>query len=964
MAELEDGPSDSPRPLPELIGGRYRIVSRLGVGGMGVVYKATDIQLKRSVAIKALEERRLHIPGAATRLKNEALAAASLDHPYICKVYELLETSTDTFIVMEYIEGETLTSILKRGVLPLLQTLQLAREIAEGLANAHARGLVHRDVKPSNVMVTTHGHVKLLDFGVAGVDVESTSKDETRTLTPQLTVHAGTPQYMAPEQAAGQPITTRADLFSLGVVLYECLTGHLPFSGSTTFDYVRHVMQSPPKRLDKVAPETPADLVDLVDRLLEKTPADRPESADDVVKQLRQLEDAFTAPTRDIRTARQARAGRRWKLVAGAAILIATIALSWRFIWPRTESADVPRQLRPFVTTSAAESGSRISPDGQWVSFISTAGGASRIMVQRIDGGEPRPLTLTPGRPVSQAWSPDSNQIAGVLSLDGGHVLQLYPAFFGGVPTQSISLGEGLTTVELVRWIGRDIYLRVQGRQSAIFVRRISLDAPSAGTPVSDAWSIDGTIRGVDIRPDGLAVVVAVAKDSLEHLWTLNLDGSSRRQLTNDAFFDRYPRWIGNSTRVMFQSNRGGQVDLWQIDVESKAMSPLTSSEGEEIPESSSADGQNLSFQQLTRDANLWTFGTTSSQITQDSLSDYTPVLSADGKALAFQRSQPTPSRGYTILDAKVFYAPFEGKPVLEPSAIADGFAPDLSHDGQWLAYLQMGDRPTRMKLSVRDMRGGATIPITSFAGLPSLALAPIEWSARTTAWSHTENNLYFVELSGEPESYSIRRYRAGEASAGPPVAKGLAPGAYIRDPWISPETGRLAYISSAKDVGAAVHELDPQSGAVRDIVRFAPKELNAGLALRGWLDRSLILVRSLAFYEDRSSDVEILVLDGSGNMRTVGRVPTVFGPTIRLNPSNRSVYMTRTESGTHNVFILSVDTGALTAVTQNALPGVTFSGFRPLGAQGVLGVREERRDDIWLIQQTVTPRTGNPAGR
>jgi serine/threonine-protein kinase len=231
-----------------------------------VVYKAIDLQLHRSVAVKALEERRLHQPGAALRLRTEALAAASLDHPYICKVYELVETATDTFIVMEFVEGETLSSMLKRGAMPLMQTLQLGREIAEGLANAHARGLVHRDVKPSNVMVTPHGHVKLLDFGVAGADVESTPKDATRTLAPQLTAHAGTPQYMAPEQAAGQPVTTRADLFSLGVVLYECLTGRLPFSGTTTFDYVRHVMQSPPKRLDKVAPDTPADLVDLTPR--------------------------------------------------------------------------------------------------------------------------------------------------------------------------------------------------------------------------------------------------------------------------------------------------------------------------------------------------------------------------------------------------------------------------------------------------------------------------------------------------------------------------------------------------------------------------------------------------------------------------------------------------------------------------------------------------------------------------
>ena len=186
--------------------------------------------------------------------------------------------------------------------------------------------------------------------------------------------------------------------------------------------------------------------------------------------------------------------------------------------------------------------------------------------------------------------------------------------------------------------------------------------------------------------------------------------------------------------------------------------------------------------------------------------------------------------------------------------------------------------------------------------------------------------------------------------------ARGVSPNAYIRDLWVSPQTGRVAYFSGAKDIGAAVHELDPETGVARDIVKIAPKDLTVGLSLRGWLDRNLILVRSLAFHEDRSSDAEIVVVDGSGGIRTVGRIANVFGPTIRLNPSNRALYLTRTESGTHNVFMFSLDTGALTAVTQNALPGVTFSGFRPLGGQGVLGVREERREDIWLIQQTATP--------
>jgi serine/threonine protein kinase len=263
--------------------------------------------------------------------------------------------------------------------MPLASTLQIGREIAEGLANAQERP-VHRDVKPSNVMVTTNGHGSW-DFGVAGENVESTPTDHTRTVSPVPTVHAGTPQYMAPEQASGQPVTTRADLFSLGVVLYECLTGTLPFSGTTTFDYMRHVMQSPPRRLDRVAPDTPADLVDLIESCLEKTPALRPESADAVVSELRQLSDSLTSTGGTIRTAREASQNRRWKIVAAAAAGIAALVIAWQTLWP-TSVTNTTWQRRPFVTSPAAESNSRVSPDGQWISFISRA--AASQMVQQL----------------------------------------------------------------------------------------------------------------------------------------------------------------------------------------------------------------------------------------------------------------------------------------------------------------------------------------------------------------------------------------------------------------------------------------------------------------------------------------------------------------------------------------------------------------------------------------------------
>jgi len=614
------------------------------------------------------------------------------------------------------------------------------------------------------------------------------------------------------------------------------------------------------------------------------------------------------------------------------------------------------------VTTSAIEYGSRISPEGEWMSFISSAAGVTRIMVQRIDGGEARPLTLGAGNPLSQIWAPDGKQIAVVAELDDKPVLQIYPAFFGGEPTLTAALPVEMHA-DLVRWIGRDIYLRTSTQAVPGFaVRRISLDSPTTVVSVSDAWKIDGTLQNVDIRPDGRGAVIGVSRNSQADLWTLNIDGSALTPLTADAYFDKDPLWIGEGSRVVFQSNRGGQVDLWQIDVRTKALTSLTSSEAEEIPESTSADGRIIGFRQLTKDANLWQFGARPEQLTQDSLSDYSPVLSGDGRTLAFQRSQPTPSRGYTILDAKVFISEFEGGLAKGARAIADAFAPDLSYDGRWLAYLQSSDPPPRAALSVRDLRGGSTVVVSRSMVPPSLTThpRPVDWASRTTAWSGSGDALFFVDW---PDVMMIRRYRANTPEAEPPFAKTAAGDAYLRDLYVSSETGRLGYVTGLTGL-AIIHELDPATGAVREIARFKGTERGQSLAGRGWLNRQFVLLRTVRTHDDGTGDMEVLVTSDNGGARVIATVTNTFAATARLHAAERALYMTRAEKGTDNVYVLSLASGNLTQLTQNALPGVKFSGFQPLGTQGVLGVREERREDIWLIEQKATPRTGNPAGR
>ena len=950
----------SSRPLPELVGGRYRIVSRLGVGGMGVVYKAIDTQLNRAVAVKALEDRRFLVAGASARLRTEALAAASLDHPYVCKVYELVETPTDTYIVMEFIEGETLASMLKRGPLTLPQTLQLGREIAEGLANAHARGLVHRDVKPSNVMVTPHGHVKLLDFGVAGADMASTPGDQTRTNAPQMTLHAGTPQYMAPEQAAGHPITARADLFSFGVLLYECLTSQLPFSGTTTFDYVRNVMQSAPRRLDRVAPDTPADLVDLIERCLEKSPIDRPESADVVVQQLGRLSDSLTGTGGRVLTVGQHRARRRFSMIAGGVAVVAIAALGWWF-WPAGAAVNAPpRQSRPFLTSSALERGSRISPDAQWVAFLSIEGGATRVMVQQIDGGEPRPLTLERGTPEGVLWSPDGRQVVVAMSLEQSRVLQIYPAFFGGSAIRTIPLPDKVDRARLLRWIGTDMYLEAQeSGVVGVALVRVGLTDPATIDVVSASWTIRESVRALDVHPNGREVVLRRIVEGQEDIWIAGLDGSSLRAVTQDALLERTPIWSGSGDRLIIQSNRGGQMDLWEIDPATGSGMQLTSGEVDTIAESTSADGSIISFNRLTQDATLWQWNASSGQerqLTQDALSDYSPVVSADGHTIAFQRSQPTPSRGYIILDAKLMVARVTAAgPLSDVRAIGDGFAASLAADGSWVAFLELGARPAHGPLRVRDLTRGTMHVASQSVQMPGLSNRPVDWLGPIATWVNDE--LWFLDHTGLP---SVRRYRPGQAEPAAIVTQADTENAYLRDMYRSQDGRMVAYLAGHPG-GNDLVVIDTRSGKPRSVAKLQGG--STSVLLRGWLDGSPVAVRRTKLNDDFSSEFEVLAIDpGSGATRQLTTVQNGFVATARLDPERRSLLVTRVEQGAHNLYEVPFATGIARAITRNGMPGVTYSGFNA-AAGVIIGVREERREDIWLIQATGS-RTGNSAGR
>src|SRR5207245_1818256 len=257
------------RFLPgRLLAGRYRIIALLGVGGMGEVYRADDLTLGQSVALKFLPDDAAHDEALLERFRNEVRIARRISHPNVCRVYDIGETANQVFLSMEYVDGEDLSSLVRRiGRLPCDKALAIARKICAGLAAAHDKGVLHRDLKPSNIMIDARGEVLIMDFGLAGLAHEIED------------VRSGTPAYMAPEQLVGKEVTARSDIYALGLVLYELFTGKPAFEGNTQDEIMRVRCESTPHRLSTLVRDLDPAVEMVILRCLEEEPENRPSSA-------------------------------------------------------------------------------------------------------------------------------------------------------------------------------------------------------------------------------------------------------------------------------------------------------------------------------------------------------------------------------------------------------------------------------------------------------------------------------------------------------------------------------------------------------------------------------------------------------------------------------------------------------------------------------------------------------------
>lgn len=855
--------------------GPYEVQSLLGAGGMGEVYRARDSRLQRIVALKILPPAFALDPSRRQRFEQEARSASALNHPNIVSVFDIGEQDGQAFMVSELVDGESLRALIERGPMPLSRLLDLAQQIAAGLAAAHSAGIVHRDLKPENIMLTRDGRAKILDFGLAKQTLTAAAGGgNTATMTVTQTsagAVVGTASYMSPEQIRGEPVDARSDIFSFGLVLHECITGKSPFERQTAVEIMAAILREDPPEL----PETvsPA-LREIVWHCLEKDAERRFHSARDLGFALRTVS---VAPSRVsgaqsvIAAGPEKRRISKWILRgAAAAVFFLLAGITVRHLLERQPIELESYRLTPFATEEEPESNPAWSPDGKSIAYVKTINGSSQLMVRALDS--PSPIQLTHGIvDVTHAfWSPDSTLLYFVTRAANrtasGAVSEISPA--GGQPKQLLT---GLYAAAISP-DGKSLAIFYGHSEDGIKVRgSVGISSPPGADPkpyTPDPYSTSELSRHnrISFSPDGKSILLAVGDTSTE-FWLLPLPagtGAPRRIFAKvDLGAAARASWMPDSRHavVAYGASVGGARSLWMADLKTETLRRISAGTlGHDQP-SLSPDGSRLAFTALADDYNLIALpldGGDPTNIGSNSRNELSPSWSPDAQQVVYATDR-TGEQEIWIHNQKAG--------IDRPAATARDFPPgtttalanpSFSPDGSKIAFVRystnepaevwfepaVGGAPIR--LAPEHMQGYVWSPDgNSIAGLvqrenpwepavvgvgPGMAArlipnapfcwTPLDWSP-TGEWlaCQTYNRIALFDANGS------------KSKALPKL--GAAALAFSRD-------GKTLYAVGRENGSSFLKAIDIASGDVRQIANYGPAlDISGGLPFHTRLSRS-----------------------------------------------------------------------------------------------------------------------------
>jgi eukaryotic-like serine/threonine-protein kinase len=721
--------------------GSYEINSFISRGGMGEVYLAQDRRLSRKVALKILPASFTKDADRLGRFEQEARAASALNHPNIITIYEILKTRSTHVIATEFVEGETLRQRLLHTPLSLSQSLQIATQVADALAAAHQAGIVHRDIKPENIMLRPDGYVKVLDFGLAKLSEQTSSEVAAEAPTRQVRTGSGmvigTAGYMSPEQARGKVVDARSDIFSLGAVIYELVTGQKPFDGETASDILAAILKSEPAPLSDFVSDLPPELGRIINKTLRKDREERYQVVKDLLidlkslaqdlefaRRMKQTPDEVALPSPAVqtspRTGSAARTDqvdaaptliskpglssivkpRRWPTVALVALIVMVSSFGIYKLWTRSREVTPPinTNIARVTAWSALDTQPTLSPDGKSVAYSSNHNGTFEIYVKQLtQGGREIQLTSDGKENLQPVWSADGQQIAYYSMKSGG--IWVIPTL-GGSPRQLTEFGAS------PKWSHDGSMLAFNSDSNpdlgggSVGSSTIWIVSAQGGAPrqVTKVGSPAGGHVGPTWSPDDKKIVFLALNFSTQVLWSTSVDGSDLKQLTDKmlgkvghSVFSPDGRWIYFDSGPLIQAlpvspqtglPLGQPVKL--VDVGVSFVSSL----------SLSGDGKRLAYSVQTQSSNIWAvavspktneagppFPITNQTGTRNNM----PSFSPDGHKVAFMEY----IRGG---GADIWVADADGKNPISVTSNPRNLLPNWFPDGDQIAFLSLRD--------------------------------------------------------------------------------------------------------------------------------------------------------------------------------------------------------------------------------------------------------------------------------
>lgn len=949
---------------------RYRLISLLGVGGMGTVYLAEDLQLKRKVALKVLPDSVAQDVDRLRRFEREARAASALNHPNILTVHEFGVENGLHYLVTEFIDGITLRETIRQEQLSLEFTLRVAEQIAFALSAAHAAGIVHRDLKPENIMVREDGIVKVLDFGLAklaevrGAERRAQSNEKDETLlqpsapaphsefhTPHLTMPGivmGTPRYMSPEQVRGQVVDARTDLFSLGVVIYEMLTGKDPFDKPTSIDVMAAILAEEPQPISTLR-EVPTGIQQMVSKALIKNRDERYQSSRELLNDLRNVirevefsssRERFTLDhqprsTSELKPGRVSVATvRRFSLVhiLLMALLAIIVAIGvWQLFLKKRFSSE---SSSPIAFTSVSlmswqnrpgevYANASFSPDGKMIAFTSTKVGTKNIWLKQISGGEAVQVTKDEFANQYPIWSPNGDEIA-YYSTRGGTPGIWRSPILGGTPT-FVQSGSDADLIPLF-WSKKEaIYYQLKGN-----LFRHDLKSEKS-IQLTNFAAVNSGVLSINISPDENQIAFIQFEKDRYKILVRHLNDDTSRQIVSSENEIKTVAWHPDQRRILYSALTSGVFQIFVTDTDGTPPRQITFGDKDSLGLEVSSDGSKILYSSSKEESDIWNVRIDNKDeqaVATDLNAELWAQVAPDGKNIAYQ-SIANLSQGNRIFTGAILTKAINSEaPPFQ--LVANGFLPVFSPDSRQLAFMRVSGET--YNLWTVQASGGQEKQLTS-GKLPSVEFSLLPYNRTQTSnfsWSPDSKQIAYISTQSGQRNIWVTNV---DGSNNNQITDNSDAKIFLSCPLWSASGQRLAYSSKPNKF-----PLDSESFFTTSVIDMATKNSRVVAQsklvqrLLGWAvsDQDLIIA-AIESASPTGSPVGVNLLQincETGAQRSLGRLADAYFYNIQLSPDKKMIAYAAHQNDRDDLWIFHLSSGETRKITSNNDQRLYFSSL------------------------------------